>query len=195
MKEQEKPKAKKVAETCPSFRRGHLPAIEDVERLRDLTRPHVDSFDYFLEYGLSKGIKDIEPAELDLVDLNKVREQGLQSVDWSEVSTVHFWVEDVKVGKPVKSGSGRSNRLLPRECRERRLMYSGEISGMFCFKVTQRRNGVKIDGRPVKIPKTFGKLPIMILSKLCHLKGMSPLELTKLKEEVGYLLHLLFILR
>jgi len=175
---------KKLKETCPSFSRGHLPSMEDVERLRSLSKPHVDSFDYFLEVGLMRGIKDIEPAELDLVDTGKVRKHGLSTVDWSEVSTVQFWIEDIKVAKPVKSGSGRSNRLLPRECRERRIMYSGEISGKFCYKITQRRNGVKIDGRPVKIPKTFGKLPIMILSKGCHLQGMDPEGLVKVKEEV-----------
>jgi DNA-directed RNA polymerase beta subunit len=175
---------KKVKETCPSFSRGHLPSMEDVERLRTLSKPHVDSFDYFLDVGLMRGIKDIEPAELDLVDTGKVRQYGLKSVDWSEVSTVHFWLEDLKVAKPVKSGSGKSNRLLPCECRERRIMYSGEMSGKFCYKITQRRNGVKIDGRPVKVPKTFGKLPIMVLSKMCHLKDMTPEDLVKVKEEV-----------
>ena len=186
MKEQKK--GHKLVETCPSFRRGHLPHQEDVDRLRLLSEPHVKSFDYFLEIGLPKGIKDIEPAELDVVDLTKVRANGLESVDWSEVSTVQFWIEDVKVTKPVKSGSGRSNRLLPRECRERRLLYAGEMSGQFCYKIIQRRNGVKIDGRTSKIPKSFGKLPIMTLSKACHLEGMSPKELVKLKEEVRVLL-------
>jgi hypothetical protein len=175
---------KKVKETCPSFSRGHLPSMEDVERLRTLSKPHVDSFDYFLDVGLMRGINDIEPAEMDLVDTGKVREHGLTTVDWSEVSTVQFWIEDIKVAKPVKSGSGKSNLLLPRECRERRIMYSGEMSGKFCYKITQRRNGVKLDGRPVKIPKTFGKLPIMILSKRCHLQGLAPEDLVKVKEEV-----------
>jgi DNA-directed RNA polymerase I subunit RPA2 len=176
--------AKKLVETCPSFRRGHLPHADDVERLRSLTAPHVESFNYFLEEGLTRGIKDIEPAELDLIDPKKIRDEGEASIDWSEVSTVKFWMEDVKVAKPVKPNSGRSNRLRPRECRERGLMYAGQLSGKFCYQLVQRRNGVLIDSRPVKLHKTFGDLPLMVLSSACHLQGMAPDDLVKLKEEV-----------
>ena len=69
------PKKAKLHETCPSFRRGHLPSDEDVKRLRDLTMNHVDSFNYFVEEGLSRGVKDIEPAELDIIDMKKVRDE------------------------------------------------------------------------------------------------------------------------
>ena len=171
-------------ESCPSFRRGHLPSMEDVERLRSLTKPHVDSYNYFLEVGLSRGVSDIERAEIDLLDTTLVREEGLKSVDFSEVSTVQFWVEDVKVAKPSKTGCGRSDVLLPRECRERSIMYSGDISGKFCYQIIHRRNGIRIDSKAVKIPKSFGKLPIMLMSKACHLAGSSPQALVNMKEEV-----------
>jgi len=172
-------------DTCPSFRSGPFPAEEDVNRLRQLTAPHVDSFNYFLEVGLSQGIKDIEPAEFDIVDPKVVRENP-RSIDLGETSSVKFWVEDVKVAKPVKSSSaGRSNRLLPRESRERSLMYSGLLSGTFCYNIIQRRNGVEIPGRPVKIQKAFGNMPIMVLSKACHLEGKMPKDLVKLREEVS----------
>jgi DNA-directed RNA polymerase I subunit RPA2 len=179
-----------MRESCPSFRRGHLPNTDDVNRLRSLTKPHVDSFNYFLEIGLPRGIKDIERAEIDLIDAALIREEGLKSVDFSEVSTVQFWVEDVRVAKPSKSGCGRSDELLPRECRERSIMYSGEISGKFCYQVIHRRNGIKIDSKTVKIQKSFGKLPIMLLSKACHLANASPESLVKMKEEVRtYYVH------
>ena len=182
-----------TAETCPSFRRGHLPNNDDVGKLRYLTRPHVESFNYFLETGLAKGIKDLEPAELDLVDPKRIREEQLQeprtksnAIDWDEVSTIQWWVEDVKVSKPSQSDRGRVNqRLLPHESRERSLMYSGEMMGKFCYQTVQRRNGVAIKGTVHKIPKSFGKLPIMVGSKACHLEGLSSKELVQLKEEVG----------
>jgi DNA-directed RNA polymerase I subunit RPA2 len=179
---------KKLKETCPSFPRGHLPSEEHVERLRTLSLPHVDSFNYFLEVGLPRGIKDIEPVELDLIDIQKLRQEGSGIVDWNEVSTVKFWMEDVKIAKPVKSAAGRSNKLLPRECRERKIGYAGQIFGKFCYRIVQRRNGVEIEGPPVKIAKTFGNMPIMVLSKACHLEGMSPQELVKLREEVSLFL-------
>lgn len=185
-----KPSKTPLAETCPSFRRGNLPDNADVEQLRYLTRPHVESFNYFLETGLAKGIKALEPAELDLVDPKRIREEQLQerrsnAIDWDEVSTIQWWVEDVKVAKPTQSDRGRVNqRLLPHESRERSLMYSGEMMGKFCYQTVQRRNGVAIKGSVQKISKSFGKLPIMVGSRACHLEGLSSKELVQLKEEV-----------
>ena len=173
-----------VAESCPSFGRGHLPNDEDVKRLRSLTRPHVESYNYFLDVGLAKGIKDIEPVELDLVDPKVVRDDP-KSIDWDEVSTIQYWVEDIKVAKPVKSSvAGRGGRLYPHECRERSLMYSGLMTGKFCYKTIQRRNGVAIASPPTKIAKSFGNIPIMVGSKACHLHGLMPKELVKVREEV-----------
>ena len=174
-----------VAETCPSFRRGSYPNNDDVERLRSLTEPHIESFNYFLDVGLSRGINDIEPAEIDLIDpKRRESDNASSSIHLSDVSTIQFWIEDVKVMKPSKSGGGRSSRLLPRECRERKIMYSGQILGNFCYKIIQRRNGVQIPTQPVKLPKNFGSLPIMVLSKACHLQDKTPMELVKFKEEV-----------
>ncbi len=176
---------KVIPESIPSFCRGHLPKTEDVERFRFLTRPHVESFNYFLDTGIVCGIKDIEPAELDIFDPKKLREDA-RSIDWEEITTVRFWVEDIKVSKPIKpSSAGRNPKLLPRECRERSSTYSGQIFGKFCYQTIQRRNGVAMEGAPVKIAKTFGNLPIMVGSKACHLEGLAPHELVKLKEEVG----------
>jgi DNA-directed RNA polymerase I subunit RPA2 len=149
-----------------------------------LSHPHVDSFNYFLDVGLDRGIKDIEPAEICVVDPQKQRDAP-SSIDWNETTTIKFWIENVKVSKPVKpSTSGRSNLLMPRECRERGLMYSGPMSGTFCYSIIQRRNGVEIPTRPIRIQKKFGDMPIMIMSKGCHLEGATPKELVKLKEEV-----------
>lgn len=185
-------KEAKIVETVPSYRSGHLPAEEDVKRLRTLTAPHVESFNYFLDIGLPEGIKDVEPAEFDLVDPKILRENP-GAVDWSETTTVRFWVEDVKIAKPLKSASsgGRSNKLLPRECRERGLMYSGPITATFCYVVIQRRNGNEIPGRPLKMQKHFGNMPIMVLSKACHLEGSTPTELVKAREEVSYPLDMM----
>ena len=65
------------------------------------------------------------------------------------------------------------------------MMYSGQMTGDFCYEVMQRRNGMKIKGNTIRLKKSFGDMPIMVLSKACHLKGKSPLELADLREEVG----------
>lgn len=169
-------------ETCPSFRRGHVPAMEDVERLRTLSEPHVASFDFFLDVGIKKAIQDVQPAELDIVD------PKAPDVNLDEVDTVQFWVENVKIKSPTKAEAtrgGMGSKLIPRESRELGLMYSGQINGDFCYQIIQRRNGVKIKGRIVRMQKTFGDMPIMVMSKACHLRDKTPLELVKMREEVS----------
>lgn len=171
-------KTKPIKETCPSFCRGHVPHEENVERLRLLSKPHVESFDFFLDVGLKKAIADIVPSELDLVNPKH------ESLDLNEVDTLQFWVENVKVNSPIKSdGASKSSRLAPRECRELGLMYSGKMQGDFCYQIIQRRNGVKIPGRITRFQSHFGDMPIMVMSKACHLRGRSPSELATMREE------------
>ena len=181
-----KSKKKGVKQSCPSFRRSHLPGEDDVNRLRFLTRPHVESYNYFLQSGLTKGIKAIPKAELDIVDLNKLREDR-SKIDWDEVTTVRYWFEDVRISKPSKpANAGRSEgKLFPNECRERSLMYSGQLKGKFCYEIITRRNGEAKASPPYKMPKTFGVIPVMVGSNACHIEGMNPKSLVALKEEVG----------
>lgn len=172
----------KGVETCPSFRSGHLPNDQDVLRWRTLTAPHVESFDYFIEKGLSAGIEDIEPAELDLI------KEGEDASKLQDATTLQFWVESVSVAhpsKPLPTGKHKSRRLLPRECRERRLLYAGTLTGNFCYRMLERRNGSVFPGKTHKLSKTFGDLPIMVGSTRCHLQGKLPAELVRLREEVG----------
>jgi DNA-directed RNA polymerase beta subunit len=111
----------------PSFGSGHLPADEDVARFRSLVAPHVDSFNFFLDVGLAAGINDIEPIEIDLID-PKVYRDAPETIDLSETASVQFWIEKVRIHKPTKTTGkemmGTSSKLLPRECRERKLMVS-----------------------------------------------------------------------
>jgi len=47
----------------------------------------------------------------------------------------------------------------------------------------QNTNMEEIAGKVVKIHKKFGDMPIMVMSKACHLNGKTPENLVKLKEE------------
>jgi DNA-directed RNA polymerase I subunit RPA2 len=182
----QKPKqSKSIKETCPSFRRGHVPSHQDVKRLRTLSLPHVGSFNYFLEKGLALGVADIVPFEIDLVDPKK------GSSRQKEVQTLKMWVENVQVGRPVKtdhSVSSTGSRLTPRECRELGLVYSGAMNGDLCYQLNHRtvdgEDMVEIPGKIVRIQKKFGDMPIMVMTKACHLNDKKPLELVAMKEEV-----------
>jgi DNA-directed RNA polymerase I subunit RPA2 len=183
-------KAVQPVQTCPSFRAGHLPTASDVERLRSLTAPHVESYNYFLEHGLNAGLQCIEAAELDLVDTKS-------PAALSEATTIQFWVEHASIAKPTKASSsmGRVNtsagdaaatrKLLPREARERGLMYSGTLTATFAYRFLERRNNVLIPNKVHKLVKTFGEMPVMVLSNACHLKDSTPQQLSQLKEEVS----------
>ena len=187
---------KHPVESGPSYRRSSLPHVEDVERFRYLTKPHVNSFDYFLQVGLDKGIRDIEPIEMDILPPALLRSIGIGEEGSEEklqkalqdVTTIKFWFENVKIGKPNKnSGMGQTapNSLLPRECRERDLMYSGLITGNLCFTVVERRNGMIVNRsrRPTKLAKNFGSMPIMVGSRACNLHGLTPEQLIQCREE------------
>ena len=176
---------KKIKQSCPSFRRSHLPAEDDVSHLRFLTRHHVDSFNYFLKTGLASGIRAIPKAELDVVDPKQLREDR-SKIDWDDITTVRFWFKDVRVAKPSKPASaGRSHgKLYPNECREMSLMYSGQIHGKFCYEIITRRNGVTKASEPYEMPKSFGVMPIMVGSNACHLEALPPKDLVDRKEEV-----------
>ena len=164
---------------------------EDVKRLRTLALPHVGSFDYFLEKGLSLGVADIVPFEVDLIDPKRSNTSRRPT----EVQTLKMWVENVKVDRPVKSDnalSNKSSRLTPRECRELSLVYSGPMNGDFCYQINHRQQSgdddsemTEIQGKIVRIRKKFGEMPIMVMSKACHLNGTKPSELVHMKEEVG----------
>ena len=184
----------------PSFRQGHLSTIGDVLRYQSLSAPHVDGFDFFLDSGLSRALSDIEPAELDLVD---PQQSAPNNSAKKEGTKIKFWVEGVKIIPPMKAGSAGSldsgshgrfqssshvpglSPLTPRECRELGLMYSGTMIGEFCYQVTQRDScGLESLGRIVRIKKKFGDMPIMVMSKACHLRGKKPAELIQMREEV-----------
>lgn len=181
----EAPKKPRQRQSCPSHWSSDLPRFEDVQRLRSLTSPHVESFDYFLEEGLCRGVKCIEPAEFAIVDPRTLREDP-ESIDLSETSSVNFWVENPRVGKPIKENSGGQSKgnLLPRECRERGMMYSGPLRATFCYNIIKRRNGTEFPQTTVRLPKEFGDMPIMVGSTACHLHNTTPKQLSKVKEEV-----------
>lgn len=184
-------------DSIPSFRRAHVSAVSDVARLRGLSAPHVDGFDFFLDCGLPRAIADIEPAELDLSD-----PQGAEDKSKQEGNKLKFWVECVKISPPLKAGPGSNHvnshgqyplqsssgfsELTPRECRELGLMYSGLVTGEFCYQIIQRgTDGEETFGRVVRLKKKFGDMPIMVMSKACHLRGKKPKELIQMKEEVS----------
>ena len=62
--------------------------------------------------------------------------------------------------------------------------------GDLCYQINHRTLGendsmTEIPGKVVRIRKKFGDMPIMVMSKACHLNEKKPSELVAMKEEVG----------
>lgn len=178
-----KEKKPTTPQPCPSYLRGSLPREEDVERYLSLSAPHVESYDYFLEKGLSEGIQSIDPYDIDLLDRKYLHTDGTYS-KLDSLTTVRLWYETAKLARPVKATkTGRSSALLPSECRERRLMYSGELQATVCFQIIDHRNGHPMPGQIHRITRSFGELPIMVKSKKCNLRDLTPAQLVRRREE------------
>lgn len=146
-------------QTSPSHHLGHLPSPSN--KLRDLSMPHVESFNYFLDKALDLAVDAIPGQEITLGDANKTH--------------ISWWIESVKVDQPTKNDGSSSKQLTPRECRERGMVYSGAMTGIFQYSID--------GGNPIRLQRSLGMLPIMVLSNKCRLKGKSPEELIAIKEE------------
>ncbi|KAK3239526.1 hypothetical protein CYMTET_50556 [Cymbomonas tetramitiformis] len=96
--------------------------------LKDLVRPHIDSFDYFLNDGVKTIVEDLPPLEFNHPETD---------------TTVTFWLENVSVAKPMKDSAAANvaeSRLFPTECREAGRTYSGRLVGTVCTQVENRHN-------------------------------------------------------
>nr|WCZ58370.1 RNA polymerase I subunit RPA135 [Paratrimastix eleionoma] len=125
------------------------------EKLDALWRPHIDSFNFFCEEGLQKAVSLLRPKIVE-----------------SENHTVEVWLEDAKMGVPMKPNGGT---LYPRECRMANVTYSAPLFVDICRRI----NGGEIE----RIQRRMAEIPIMVKSSHCNLANRSPEELIKLGEE------------
>ncbi|KAJ1294990.1 hypothetical protein BS78_01G188700 [Paspalum vaginatum] len=132
----------------------------DYLALRELFRPHVESFDYFLDKGLNEMLESIRPMEIR---------------DPNSNNTLKVTLEKGHVLPPMRDARS-SVPLYPQECRQARITYHGEFKVDVCFEFNEQ-------GAHVRHTFNFGHLPIMLMSKLCHLRGADPHKLVFHGEE------------
>ena len=73
-----------------------------LSNLKALTRPHVDSFDWFIEHGLDESVLQLPPHEFEVCEGAHV---------------LRMWWEQVRVTNPSKGDDSLHSALRPRECR------------------------------------------------------------------------------
>ncbi|CAA6655692.1 unnamed protein product [Spirodela intermedia] len=134
----------------------------DYQHLRELFRPHVESFDYFIDAGLEIALMNIKPTEI------------TDSSTGTKLRNILFF-SSPDLLSPEREGGRKSMRepVFPYETI--RGSYRGKFTAEVCFQYN--------DGAVIRETFNFGFLPIMLMSKLCHLRGADPRKLVFHKEE------------
>jgi len=130
--------------------------------LESLGAPHVGSFNFMLESGLSLAVADLDPHEFSLDDGRRIS----------------LWINDCRIDRPsVPAGTVGvvDNRVWPTEARQRGSTYKGHVR----IRMTYAVNGVV----QTSLEKSLGAVPIMLRSNACHLNGLSPAELIEHGEQ------------
>lgn len=134
--------------------------------LQTVTQAHVESFNYFMNDGLQKVVKHLEPVEF-MTDGNGTMSSTKMSIA----------VKSILIYNPKVSEGNRhalQSKVFPAECRERRATYKGDVYVHFeyCF-----------NGRTGTFDKIVGEIPIMVKSNACNIAELKPANLIAHGEE------------
>lgn len=137
-------------------------SARDYEPLRELVKPHIDSFDHLIASGLEQVLLALKPVVVS---------------DPSCSRQLRIWFGKHHLSEPKKETSVRTMRekLYPFECRQARISYTGKLVAELNFQYDE--------GPPIREKFDLGQFPIMLMSKLCNLRGADPQKLISCKEE------------
>ncbi|XP_022376226.1 DNA-directed RNA polymerase I subunit RPA2 isoform X3 [Enhydra lutris kenyoni] len=143
--------------TDPSY---GIPREQQKPALQELTRAHVESFNYAVREGLSHAVQAIPPFEFAFKD-----------------ERISLTIVDAVISPPMvpKGNICKELNIYPAECRGRRSTYRGKLTADISWAVNGISRGI--------IKQFLGYVPIMVKSKLCNLHGLSPKALIEHHEE------------
>ena len=119
-------------------------------RLDAISQAHVESYDAFIQYGLSRVVRNFEPL----------------SISMNSLDSLTFQLQDIKIGKPTATcpDARYTTCTTPKECRENATTYTAPISVVLSWSL----NGSSTRTFP---PFKLCDVPIMVGSQLCSLRG------------------------
>lgn len=122
-----------------------------------LVHHHINSFNEFIDRGLQKVIDEVGTIE-------------------TNIENTYVKLGKIRVERPmVREADGSVERLYPNDARLRNLTYASPI----------KLEMIIVEGETEKEPveADIGTLPIMLMSKVCNLSGMSPDEMITYGED------------
>uniref|UniRef100_A0A2K6T812 DNA-directed RNA polymerase n=1 Tax=Saimiri boliviensis boliviensis TaxID=39432 RepID=A0A2K6T812_SAIBB len=143
--------------TEPSY---GIPREQQKAALQELTRAHVESFNYAVHEGLGLAVQAIPPFEFAFKD-----------------QRISFTILDAVISPPTvpKGTICKEASVYPAECRGRRSTYRGKLTADINWAVNGISKGI--------IKQSLGYVPIMVKSKLCNLYNLPPQALIEHHEE------------
>ncbi len=134
--------------------------LKEMLEMKGRASHQLDSYNYYVEEGLQKTLKDIEKIEIVLPT--------------EEVITLEFG--KVFLERPqVREVDGSIREILPSEARLRNLTYKSPM----WVEITPTYDDIEKDAEKVLI----GHLPVMVKSRLCPLSKMTKYELIEAGED------------
>nr|XP_033792439.1 DNA-directed RNA polymerase I subunit RPA2 [Geotrypetes seraphini] len=137
-----------------------VPNEKQQQALQELTRAHVESFNYAVGEGLIQAVQVIPPLEFAFKN-----------------EQITLAIVEAVINPPTvpKGNICKELRVYPAECRGRRSTYRGKLSACISWSVNGIPKGI--------IKQTLGFVPIMVKSKLCNLWNLPPKALIEHHEE------------
>lgn len=110
--------------------------------MRSIGRPHIDSFNYMLEEGLSEAIKTLNPVYIELPNGDKV-----------ELKYVDVRIDSPRIPENT-IGRQSTHKIYPSECRQRAATYKGKMTVKISWSINDKKQGV--------LERSLGEVPIMV---------------------------------
>ncbi len=129
---------------------------------KTFTSSNIDSYNNFIKLGLKKITDELEDIEPTIIP--------------HDIDELKIKFENIKVAKPmITEADGSERAVYPREARLRNISYSATVT----VDVSTYINGVQRESFTTNI----GRLPVMLKSDICHLKGLSKEQLIEVGED------------
>ncbi|OQV16825.1 DNA-directed RNA polymerase I subunit RPA2 [Hypsibius exemplaris] len=138
---------------------GAIPETAN-EPLQNLARVHIESYNFAVGDGLRFALKDIP----------------IQRIKLKNGKVIGLRIREATLSRPeVANSRSNSSHLLPSECRQRGVSYSGNMKLKVEWTLDGEHQGF--------FERPGGEVPIMVRSSHCHLKNSTPKMMVDRGEE------------